>query len=68
MEFHSEQEGYRGTLTARSPENTPATLIVLRRRRHVWLTFDGAVRTTLLMTRQETTGLIALLRAAQEAS
>ena len=66
VELHSEQERYRGTLTARSAENEPATVIVLRRRQQVWLTFDGAIRTTVAMTDEETTQLIALLRAAQE--
>jgi hypothetical protein len=34
----------------------------------VWLTFDGAIRTTVAMTDEETAQLVGLLRAAQEAS
>lgn len=65
MELHSEQERFRGTLTARTPENDTATVIVMRRKRQVWLTFDGAMRTTLAMTDRETAQLIELLQAAR---
>lgn len=65
MELHSEQESFRATLTARTPGKEAATLIVLRRKQFVWLTFDGAVRSTLSMTDGETTTLIHLLHEAQ---
>lgn len=67
MELHSERERYRGTLSARNPDNEPATLIVLRRGKHIWLTFDGGIRTSLAMTDDESTRLVELVRAAQRA-
>jgi hypothetical protein len=66
VELHSEQEAFRGTMAARTPENERATLIVLRRKQSVWLTFDGAIRTTDTMTGPETTRLVELLHAAQQ--
>jgi hypothetical protein len=65
VDLHSEQESFRGTLTARTPDNESATVIVLRRKQFVWLTFDGAIRTTLTLTDQQVTELVGLLRAAQ---
>lgn len=65
MELHSEQETFRGTLAARTPGNELTTLIVMRRKQNVWLTFDGAVKTTVAMTDPETTQLVGLLQAAQ---
>ena len=66
--LHSEQENFRGTLSARTPENERATLIVARRKRQVWLTFDGAIKTTVTMTNPETTQLIGLLHEADATS
>jgi hypothetical protein len=65
VELHSEQETFRGTLAARTPENERTTLIVLRRKQRVWLTFNGAIRTTVTMTDPEATQLVGLLQAAQ---
>ena len=65
VEVHSEQETFRGTLAVRTPDNERATLIVMRRKRDVWLTFDGAIKTTMTMTNPETTQLVGLLQAAQ---
>ena len=67
MEVHSEQEKFRGTLGIHTPEKERATLIVLRRRQRVWLTFNGAVKTTAVMADVDTAQLIGLLQAAQEA-
>lgn len=66
VDLHSEQETFRGTMAARTPENERTTLIVLRRKQSVWLTFDGAIRTTATMTGPETTRLVELLHAAQQ--
>jgi hypothetical protein len=66
VELHSEQETFRGTLTGRTPENERATLIVMRRNQRVWLTFSGAIKTTVTMTDPDTTQLVGLLQAAQE--
>ena len=68
MEVHSEQESFRRTLAARTPDGEHATLIVMRRKHHVWLTFDGAIRTTVTMTKPETTQLIDLLHEAMRAA
>lgn len=67
VEVHSEQENFRGTLVGRTPENNSATLIVMRKKRCVWLTFDGAIKTTVVMTGVDTAQLIGLLQAAQGA-
>lgn len=65
VELHSEQEPFRGTLTAHTPEKDAATVIVMRRKQHVWLTFNGALTATLVMTNQETARLVDLLHSAQ---
>lgn len=65
MESHSEKENFRGTLAACTPENERATLIVMRRKQNVWITFNGAMKTTVAMTNPETAQLIDLLHAAQ---
>ena len=53
MELHSEIESYRKVLTFRTPEGEAATVIVLRRQSRVWLTFNGAVKTTVVMDGQQ---------------
>jgi hypothetical protein len=65
VELHSEQETFRGTLTARTPDNAPTTLIVMRRNQRVWLTFDGAVVSTVSMTDPDAMQLVGLLHEAQ---
>ncbi len=69
MELHSERERYRSTIQLRNPEGEPATLIVLRRGRgrdgRVWITFDGAIKTTLTMHDQESDEVINMIKAAQ---
>lgn len=62
-------ETFRATLQARTPEGDATTLIVLRRglghAARVWLTFDGAIKTTVVMTDPETVYLAGLLGKAQ---
>lgn len=69
MELHSERERYRSTIQLRTPDGEPATLIVLRRGRgragRVWITFDGAIKTTLTMTDRESDEVTSMINAAQ---
>ena len=62
-------ESYRATLQGRSASGEAATLIVTRRGRgsgaRVWLTFDGAVATTLTMSNEQTARLVELLGEAR---
>lgn len=54
-------ETFRATLQARTPDGELTTLIVTRRglgrESRTWLTFDGAIRTTAVLTDQKTTQL-----------
>lgn len=63
------EETFRATLRGRTPEGDFTTLIVLRRglgrAGRVWLTFDGAIKTTVVLTDPETGRLIALLGDAR---
>lgn len=65
----TQDETFRATLRARTPEGDATTLIVLRRglghAARVWLTFDGAIKTTVVMTDPETVHLVGLLGDAQ---
>lgn len=69
MELHSERERYRGTIQLRTPDGEPTTLIVLRRRCghgwRVWITFDGALKTTVTMDDGETDEVTGMIQAAQ---
>src|ERR1700759_877674 len=47
-ELHSEQESYRSVLERRTPEGGVATVIVMRRRNLVWITFNGAIKPTFV--------------------
>lgn len=62
------EETFRATLQGRTPDGQPATLIVTRQGMgyagHVWLTFDGAIKTTLVLTDQEAIGLVGLVSDA----
>jgi len=62
-------ETFRGTMQGRTPEGYGATVIVLRRGEgpngRVWLVFDGAIKTTVVMTNPETNELVELLGDAQ---
>lgn len=63
-------ETFRRTLRVRSADNELATLIILRRglgrAARVWLTFDGATKTTAVLTREEATRLLELIDRARE--
>ena len=67
----TQEETFRATLEARTPERDATTLIVLRRglghAARVWLTFDGAIKTTVVLTDPETVRLVGLLGDAQGA-
>ncbi|MDQ3150772.1 MAG: hypothetical protein M3R63_03305 [Actinomycetota bacterium] len=69
--MHPDEESYRGTLQARNVDGEPHTVIVMRRglgkNARVWLTLNGAWRTTLRMTDAEAARLIELLTEAQSA-
>ncbi len=58
MELHSEIESYRRVLALRTPEGQAASLIVLRRKNTVWVTFQGALKTTVVMDDQDAGQLI----------
>lgn len=66
--MHSEDEAYRGTMTARTTDGKPHTLIVTRRHTgdlsRVWLTLNGAWRTTVQLTDPEALQLTDLLTRA----
>jgi hypothetical protein len=64
-------ETFRGAMQGRTPDGYDSTVIVLRRGEgyngRVWLTFNGAIKTTVVMTDAETTELVELLDGAQRA-
>lgn len=66
---HSEDETFRGTMQARNLDGAPHTIIVMRRglgrKARVWLTLNGAWKTTLQMTSPEAAQLAELLTQAQ---
>ncbi|MGH3795416.1 MAG: hypothetical protein ACRDSP_11040 [Pseudonocardiaceae bacterium] len=61
-------ESFRATLRVRSPEGGFATVIITRRglgqAARVWVTFDGAIKTTAVMTDPETGELVEMLGKA----
>jgi hypothetical protein len=67
----AQDETFRATLRARTPDGDLSTVIVLRRglghAARVWLTFNGAIKTTVVMTDPETVRLVGLLGDAQGA-
>ena len=67
--MHSEEESYRETVQARNIDGEPHTVIVMRRglgrKARVWLTINGAWKTTLQMTDPEAARLAELLIEAQ---
>ena len=65
MDLHSENESFRVALTFRAPDGSAATLLVLRRRSMVWLTFSGAEKTTVTMSDVESDDLIDAIRMAR---
>lgn len=69
--MNTQGETFRATLRVRTPEGDATTLIVLRRglgrAARVWVTFDGAIKTTAVLTDPETGHLTGLLGDAQGA-
>lgn len=65
MELHSEKESYRATIVLRTPEGEHTTVIVMRRGCSVWITFDGAIRTTAVMSDPEACQLVEAITAAR---
>lgn len=69
--MHSDEEVFCGTVRARDLNGEPHTLIVLRRdlggRARVWLTLNGAWKTTVCMTEPEVTALCELSTKAKHA-
>lgn len=67
--MHSEEESFRGTLQARTVDGEPHTVIVMRRSHgnqgRIWLTLNGALKTTAVMTDPEAVQLVELLTTAQ---
>ena len=49
---------YRRVLALRTPQSQAASLIVVRRRNTVWVTFQGALKTTVVMDDQDAGQLI----------
>ncbi|MGH3813006.1 MAG: hypothetical protein ACRDUV_11185 [Pseudonocardiaceae bacterium] len=68
MSGSTPDETFRGTMRGRTPDGAFATLIVTRqgfgRDGRTWLTFDGAIKTTVVMTNAETGQLGELLDKA----
>jgi hypothetical protein len=65
------EETFRATMRGRTPEGEPTTLIITRRGAgqagRVWVTFNGAIRTTVVMTDPEAGQLLGLLGDARGA-
>ncbi len=63
-------ETFRGALAGRTPEGDQATVIVTRqglgRDGRVWLTFNGAIKTTVQMTDPEAARLLELIGEATD--
>ncbi|HEU0089078.1 MAG TPA: hypothetical protein VFQ77_15770 [Pseudonocardiaceae bacterium] len=68
--MHSDEETFRRTMEAHTVDGEPHTVIVLRRgmgnKARVWLTLNGALKTTVCMTNREATQLAKLLDEAQQ--
>jgi hypothetical protein len=66
------KETYRATLEGRSADGCPATLIVTRqglgRAGRIWLTFLGALKTTVSLSDDQAAQLAGLLHAARRPS
>jgi hypothetical protein len=65
VELHSEKESFRKALPFRAPDGSAATLLVLRRSKDVWLTLNGAERTSVVMSDAEAADLIDAIHAAR---
>lgn len=71
MSGNTPDEMFRGTMRSCSPEGEPHTVNVtqqgLGNAGRVWLTFNGAIRTTVVMTNPEAAQLCELLNKATTA-
>ncbi|MGH3928417.1 MAG: hypothetical protein ACRDTF_00390 [Pseudonocardiaceae bacterium] len=64
MELYSESQSDRAVLSFRDQVGEAATVIVMRKGGQVWLVFNGALKTTVVMSDPEATHLIEALTAA----
>ncbi|MGH3796651.1 MAG: hypothetical protein ACRDSP_17390 [Pseudonocardiaceae bacterium] len=64
METFSEGQSDRAVLVFRGLDGCAATVIVMRRRGQVWLVFNGAEKTTVVMSDTHAARLIEALGAA----
>lgn len=64
METYRESQSDRAVLAFRGPEGHTATVIVMRKRGQVWLVFQGAEKTTVVMTDAQARQLIEAVRTA----
>ncbi len=55
-------ETYRATMRVQTPEHGPATLIVTRQGSRTWLTLEGSIRSTAVLTDQQVAELTTKLR------
>jgi hypothetical protein len=64
-------ETFRATMRGRTPEGEPSTLIITRQglghAGRAWLTFNGAIKTTVVLTDQQAVQLAGLLGDASRA-
>ncbi|MGH3914221.1 MAG: hypothetical protein ACRDTC_12565 [Pseudonocardiaceae bacterium] len=65
MELHSEIESYRATIGLRTPDGERTTVIIMRRGCSVWVTLNGAIRTTVVMNDPEAGQLVDLITTAR---
>ena len=65
MEVHSERESYRKVIELRTPEGQPASVIIMRRASKVWVTFDGAIKTTVTLNDPQAGQLIDAVTVAR---
>lgn len=65
LELHSEIESYRATIGLHTPDGEPTTVIVMRRGHTVWVTLDGAIRTTVVMRDPEAGHLVDTITTAR---
>lgn len=61
-------ETYRATMMAATPETGRETVLVMRRDGRVWLTLQGSIRATVILTAAGVGQLRRLLSEASEAS
>lgn len=65
MEVHSERESYRKVIELRTPEGQLAKVIITRRAGSGWLTFNGSIKTTVMLGGPQGLELIEALTTAR---